>query len=275
MFLQKKYLFFRKFHRKSLVIFANIFAKDSPLTRSLLSHRFQTDGRIVVMLDGLDEIDGKLPGSVFQLIRAITLTEIEALFITTRPHLVEKLQDEFFQFSYTLKKFSQEDQVDCLSKYWGSKLKMLQTTDGQIQLFGKSLVERLTTTLNDRENDFIGIPLQCRMLAECFESQLQDTIQKGLPIATLIKSILENDLDLTSLYSLLMEKKLEIYRAEKFKADPHNHHANLLIDEKMKNVERYLRKLAIKTIAFYPKYVNVLLGQLNIGNVQLYIQGPL
>jgi hypothetical protein len=140
---------------------------------------------------------------------------------------------------------------------------MSQTIDGPIQLFSKSLVERLTTTLNDRESDFIGIPLQCRVLAECFESQLQDTIQKGLPIATLIENISNNDLNLTSLYSLFMEKKLEIYRAEKFKADPHNHHANLLIDEKMKNLERYLRKLAMKTIVVYPKYVNVLLGQLN------------
>jgi hypothetical protein len=196
----------------AIAFFADIFAKKSPFTRLLLSHRFRTDGRIVVMLDGFDEIDGKLHEQVFQLIKAITLTKFNAIYITTRPHLMGKLQDEFFQFSYTLKKFSQEDQVDCLSKYWGSKLKMLQTTDGQIQLFGKSLVERLTTTLNDRENDFIGIPLQCRMLAECFESQLQDTIQKGLPIAALIKNISENDLNLTSLYSLLMKKKIKIYR---------------------------------------------------------------
>jgi hypothetical protein len=140
---------------------------------------------------------------------------------------------------------------------------MSQFQDGPIQLFSKSLVERLTATLNDRESDFIGIPLQCRMLAVCFETQLKDTIQQGLPIATLIKNISENDLDLTSLYSLLMEKKLEIYRVEKFKADTHKHHANLLIDEKMKNLERYLRKLAIKTIAVYPKYVNVLRGHSN------------
>ncbi len=215
--------------------FANIFAKDSPLTRSLLSHRFQTDGRIVVMLDGLDEIDDKLHAKVFQLIKAVTLTKMDALYITTRSHLKEKLQDEFFQFSYHFKKFSKEDQVDCLSKYWGSNLKM--SLDGPIQLFSKSLVERLTTTLNDRESDFIGIPLQCRMLTECFESQLQDTIQQGLPIDCLIENISENDLDLANLYSLFMEKKLEIYRKEKFKADPHK--ANLSIDGEMKRLEQY------------------------------------
>jgi hypothetical protein len=140
---------------------------------------------------------------------------------------------------------------------------MSQTKNEPIQLFSKSLVERLTTTLNDRESDFIGIPLQCRVLAECFETQLQDTIQQGLPIATLIKSILENDLDLTSLYSLLMEKKLEIYRAEKFKADPHHYQANWIIENTMTNLEKYLRKLAIRTIVFYAMDVDVLLGQSN------------
>jgi hypothetical protein len=245
----------------AFAFFDDIFAKKSPFTRSLLSHRFQTDGRIVVMLDGFDEIDGKLHEQVLHLIKAITLTKFYAIYITTRPHLMGKLQDEFFQFSYTFKNFNQEDQVDCLSKYWGSKLKMSQTIDGPIQLFGKSLVERLTTTLNDREKDFIGIPLQCRMLAECFESQLQDTIQKGLPIATLIKNISENDLNLTSLYSLLMKKKIKIYREEKFKANPYNHQADWIIENTMKNLETYLRKLAIKTIVFYALDVDVLLGQ--------------
>ena len=115
--------------------------------------------------------------------------------------------------------------------------------------------------MNDREREFIGIPLQCRMLAECFETQLQDTIQQGLPIDSLIENISKNDFDLTSLYSLLMKKKLDIYREEKCKADPYNHQANWNIEHTMRNLETYLRKLAIKTIVFYPKYVNVLVDQ--------------
>ncbi|XP_046459662.1 uncharacterized protein LOC124206074 [Daphnia pulex] len=246
----------------AIAFFANIFAKDSPFTRSLLTQRFQTDGRIVVMLDGFDESNGELHEKIFQLIKAVTLTKMDALYITTRAHLKEELQNQIFQFSYHFKNFSQEDQVNCLSKYWGNKLKMLQTTDGHIQLFSKSLVERLTTTLNDKESDLIGIPLQCRMLAECFETQLQDTIQQGLPIESLIESISENNLDLASLYSLFMEKKLEIYRAEKIKFDSY-HPANPYIDVQIRRLEKYLRELAIKTIVSYPKHLNVLLGESN------------
>jgi hypothetical protein len=67
----------------AIAFFANIFAKDSCFTRSLLTHRFQTDGRIVVMLDGFDESDAKLHDKIFQLIKAVTLTKMDALYITT------------------------------------------------------------------------------------------------------------------------------------------------------------------------------------------------
>jgi hypothetical protein len=245
----------------AIEFFVNLFAKKSSFARSLLTHRFQTDGRIVVMLDGFDEIGNKLHEKVFQLITAIRLTNCDALYITSRLHFKKELQDKLFQFAYTFKNFSKENQVDCLVKYWENKLKMPSVLDGPIQSFSKSLVDQLTTTLKDREREFIGIPLQCRMLAECFETQLQDTIQQGLPIDSLIQNILKNDFDLTSLYSLLMKKKLEIYREEKFKADPYNHQADWVIENTMRNLISYLRKLSIKTIVIYPKYVDVLLDQ--------------
>ncbi|EFX87242.1 hypothetical protein DAPPUDRAFT_307146 [Daphnia pulex] len=255
-------LIIKDYQFTAVAFFVKIFAKKSSLTRSLLTYRFQTDGRVVVMLDGFDEIGGELHEKVFQLIKAVKLTKFDALYITTRSHLKETLQDKCFQFSYNFKKFSQEDQVACLSKYWGSKPKMSQTKKGLIQLFADSLVVCLTETLSDRESDFIGIPLQCRMLAECFETQLQDALNKKPPnFDSLFNSIKENELDLASLYSLFMEKKLEIYRAEKVKADPHNREVNSSINEKMTKLEEYLRKLAITTIVSNANYVNVLLGQ--------------
>ena len=203
--------------QSAIEFFVDIFAKNSPFARSLLTHRFQTDGRIVVMLDGFDEIGDELREKVFQLITAIKLTNVDALYLTTRSHLKEKLQDKLFQFSYTLKKFSEEDQVDCLSKYWTSKLKMQnKVKEKSIQSFGERLVTRLSTTLKDKEKDFIGIPLQCRMLAEIYETQLEDTIQKE-SIDSLNETISITDLDLTSLYSLFMEKKFDIYVSQKLK----------------------------------------------------------
>nr|CAH0106782.1 unnamed protein product [Daphnia galeata] len=238
--------------QSAIEFFMDIFAKNSPFARTLMTHRFQTDGRIVVMLDGFDEIGDELREKMLQLITAIKLTKVDALYLTTRSHLKEELQEKLFQFSYTLKKFSDEDQIDCLSKYWTSKLKMRdKDQEKSIKLFGKTLVTRLSTTLKDKEKDFIGIPLQCRMLAQIYETQLIDTIQKRLSIDRLIETISTTDLDLTSLYSLFMEKKFEIYVSQKLKTDISNDQLNSTIEHTKNILEKYLIKLAIKTIVLY------------------------
>ncbi len=55
--------FSRDYQSSAVRFFVEIFARSSSFTHSLLTHRFQTGGRIVIGLDGLDgfdEIDGKL-----------------------------------------------------------------------------------------------------------------------------------------------------------------------------------------------------------------------
>jgi hypothetical protein len=215
------------------------------------------------MLDVFDEIGDELREKVFQLITTIKLTNVDALYLTTRSHLKKELQDKLFQFSYTLKKFSGKDQIDCLFKYWTSKLEMRdEIQEKSIQLFGETLVTRLSTTLKDKEKDFIGIPLQCRMLAEIYETQLIDTIRQGLSIESLIQDISKTDLDLTSLYSDFMEKKFDIYVSQKLKTDISKNQLNSTIEYTKNNLEKYLTKLAIKTIVIYSDDVDVLLGKL-------------
>ena len=126
----------------AIAFFVKVFAKNSPFAQSLLTRRLQTDGRIVVMLDGFDEVEDKFHEKVFQLISVIKLTKLDALYIATRSHLIEELQKKLFQFAYILKNFDQDDQVDCLFKYWKHTSKMPSVQDESIQLFSKSLVNR-------------------------------------------------------------------------------------------------------------------------------------
>lgn len=60
--------------------------QESPLGQSMLRHRLKTGDRIVVMLDGFDEIDSGCQDKCIALIKAIRLTKLKALFIATRPH---------------------------------------------------------------------------------------------------------------------------------------------------------------------------------------------
>jgi len=62
--------------------------------------------RIVIMLDGFDEISPFYKQIVIDLLQALRQTAVEQLWVTTRPHLREELENKLQQLSYTLERFS-------------------------------------------------------------------------------------------------------------------------------------------------------------------------
>ena len=50
--------------------------------------------RIVIMLDGFDEISPFYKQTVIDLLQALRQTAVEQLWVTTRPHLREELEDK-------------------------------------------------------------------------------------------------------------------------------------------------------------------------------------
>ncbi len=238
--------------------------KNSRFAQSLLNYRIKNGDRIVIMLDGFDEIDTQRQNKVIDLIKSLRLTELNALYITTRSHCNEKLEKPLNHFSFTLENFSRDDQINFLTNYWENKFGMPSTTmrdDGPLRRFVESLVDRLSKTLKDKERAFIGIPLQCQILAECFESQLsKDNIEKGLNVDSLLQDV-DANMNLESLYRQLMKKKREIYRQEKIKSKSHNPLVDTHIEDDMKHLKSYLTKLALKTIVSKQEDLDILLGK--------------
>ena len=72
--------------------------------------------RTVIMLDGFDEISPVYKETVIDLLKAVRQTAVEQLWVTTRPHLREELEDKLQQLSYALEPFSEENQVDIFGK---------------------------------------------------------------------------------------------------------------------------------------------------------------
>jgi hypothetical protein len=77
--------------------------------------------RIVIMLDGFDEISPFYKETVIDLVQALRQTAVEQLWVTTRPHLREELEDKLQQLSYTLEPFSEDNQVEFFTKFWSLK----------------------------------------------------------------------------------------------------------------------------------------------------------
>ena len=240
----------------------------SSFSRSLLRNRLETGDRIVFLVDGFDEIDDQCQEKAIQLIKAITIVKSIPLYVTTRTHMLDKLQFEFSQLAYILENFTEKDQIDYLIKFWKNELNLEEKYDKSLGLFAACLIEQVSKTLNDQEKSFIGIPLQCRILAECFQSNIKELIEINGEELSGPEEFLKNKIlslldgqkfDLLSLYDRLMETKRKIFREEKANDTNPNQIVKDGSNQLLKEIENHLTKLAIETIVTDKKIAEVLL----------------
>jgi len=174
--------------------------------------------RIVIMLDGFDEISPFYKESVIGLLQTLRQTAVEQLWITTRPHLRGELEDKLQQLSYTLEPFSKQNQVEFLTKFWSLKDWFTETSDKEgekekkrLEIYAKKLIDELSKSISDKDREFTGIPLLTRMLAEAFHEEVKKS-----------KPEISYELDLLGLYERFIERKYDIYQEEKLQVNVNN-----------------------------------------------------
>ncbi|EFX78238.1 hypothetical protein DAPPUDRAFT_320728 [Daphnia pulex] len=257
---------------------ANIFVyqlhvvdEKSSFSRSLLRNRLERGDRIIFMFDGFDEVNDLCQNNAIQLMEAISKKKSIQLYVTTRPHMLEDLQFWLSQLAYSLENFTEIDQIDYLTSNWAKELNLSKDNNGLLQQFAKSLVERVSETLRDEEKSFVGIPLQCRILAECFQSNVKELITQNFVedkeeprqsecVRKKISDLIEGQkFDLVSLFNRLMETKRKVFREEKANATNTNQIILDAINRLIQDIEDHLTKLAIKTIVTDQKMLDILL----------------
>ena len=213
--------------------------------------------RIVIMLDGFDEISPSYGQNVIDLLHALRQTAVEQLWITTRPHLRRELEDNLQQLSYTLEPLSEENQVEFLKKFWCVKVCFTDVGNDaedeiktKLEIYAKHLIRKLSQSISDKQ--FIGIPLQCRMLAEAFDKEVKTFCK-----STEFVSELPFKLDLYGLYYRFIERKYEICLAEKGKISTTNVYAQQAQEELIKNIVKNHQTLAFKVL-FAEEYLALL-----------------
>jgi len=77
--------------------------------------------KVTIMLDRFDEISPLYKGSVIGLLQTLRQTVVVHLWVTTRPHLREELEDELQQLSFAMEPFSDENKIEFLTKFWSLK----------------------------------------------------------------------------------------------------------------------------------------------------------
>jgi hypothetical protein len=177
---------------------------------------------IVIMLDGFDEISPNYKEAVIALLQALRQTAVEQLWVTTRPHLREELEDKLQQLSYTLEPFSEENQVEFLTKFWSLKDRFTEMDSKEkegrkvkLEIYAKHLVKKLAQSISDRDKEFTGIPLQCRMLAEALDEEVKTFYHSAesvpeLPLKLNLTELNQKFMNLN--YGILFEEKFKVLK---------------------------------------------------------------
>ncbi|XP_063231947.1 uncharacterized protein LOC134536217 [Bacillus rossius redtenbacheri] len=184
---------------------------NAELVRMLLKYSYLFTGRLVILLDGFDEVCPNYTDKVSKLLELFMASRIKRLWVTSRPVMQTKLEQELYSVPFTLKPFTEKDQTDTLKKFW----KELIVDNERADMFINQLLHRTAQFLNDKDKYFTGIPLQTLLLAEVFENDFkmyQDSKQFDF----------EQECDLFLLYDRFVEKKWDVYLSEKKKEDTSN-----------------------------------------------------
>ena len=154
------------------------------------------------------------------------------------------LEKHLFQFAYTLTNFDRTDQIRYLEEIWQANSNVPLTES--VHKFASSLVDRVSETLKDDERSFIGIPLQCRIIAECFQSDMEAILQTNVD-RILESPPLQMNFDVISLYSSFMDTKRRVFE-EKNNALSSSPTISYALNFLIKKIESHLTDLAINTI---------------------------
>ncbi|KAI9557826.1 hypothetical protein GHT06_014575 [Daphnia sinensis] len=246
-----------------LVHHLRVVDNQCPFSRSLLNHRLETGDRIVFMFDGFDEISDECQEIAIQLMKVIQKKKGVQLYVTTRTHMAHHLQYELNQLAYYLENFNENDQICYLASHWTSESQLPE--NGAIMDFAEALVDRVSETLKDKEKALIGIPLQCKILAECYQQNVGDivrnndvTLQSGELVSQKLLAVLDSQkFDLISLYSQLMDTKRKVFREEKTNTPNSNQIVDDAIGFWIKKIESRLTKLAVEIIITEPNVLEI------------------
>ena len=168
------------------------------------------EAKLILMFDGLDEVND-YKDQVIHLIDALNRDEtfrLNRILITTRNHLRNELEDHFGTFPFDLNDFDDEDQKIFLLKYWRSlsSTSSKEMNDDKLLHAADELITQIKSSSPTGKSikQFIGIPLQTKMLSDIFSEQIQGDACSHLKI----NSIAE-------LYKEFVESKIRIQYEEK------------------------------------------------------------
>jgi hypothetical protein len=211
-------------------------------------------GKMVIILDGYDEISPYYSRKVKMLIKAIRDKTASNIWISSRFPYRQELEDIVGNFAFTLQPFTKENQIQFLEQYWSEVTEISNREN--LRTFADKLLCLCSKNISDKDGEFTGIPLQTMMLGEAFVNEAKEYCCSG-------KISFPKEFNLLFLFKKFTEKKFDIYFKEKNKMDT----SRPAVKRDKKN---YADKHMISALQylFTPKEFNELLGTIPANDLE-------
>lgn len=133
---------------------------------------FLANGKVCLLLDGFDEIDETSREFVLKLMKSYAASNKNQLWFGSRTHFAKELEENLDSKAFKMSPFTIEDQKIFLFKFWKSESK---NNFGNLEEIAEALIVKLKrASFHGEFENFFGIPLQLRMLAEIFKHNLSN-----------------------------------------------------------------------------------------------------
>nr|XP_042911627.1 putative ankyrin repeat protein RF_0381 [Parasteatoda tepidariorum] len=246
---------------KIIKFIMDIAGLKTPLEQDLFNYRLNVLGKVAILFDGFDEIVPRYKEKVVELLKALKHSKVEKIWITTRPHMKDELEDVLSVLSYSLMPLSRNDQVMFMKNILCNIPEF--SIKENFERYANKLLDKVQWIISDKNKEFTGIPLQTKMLVEAYQEKfktINDLFNKN-------ESNISIKLDLMNLYRAFVVSKYKRHLLEKkildlTKSGPEY---DLLLESIM---EKY-SLLALCTI-FHVKDLNLFLVEEELDKIKLF-----
>lgn len=207
-------------------------------------------GKMVIILDGFDEISPDDIPKVEMLIREIKERTAAKLWVSSRSSYRLNLEEIMTKFAITLQPFTRANQIDFLEQYWNKSIEGFKPDS--LRTLAEELFSLCSKNFYDKDGKFTGIHLQTMMLGEAFAEEAKKFCSDE-------DIRLPENFNLIDLFQKFTEKKYDIYMSEKNAMDCSKPKAKR---DKKSYVQKHMI-LALKSLFSPSKFKHLL----KVGNV--------
>ncbi|XP_055531768.1 uncharacterized protein LOC129722390 [Wyeomyia smithii] len=135
------------------------------LEKELFDHLYK-ERKIIIFLDGYDEISPNYEQQAFQLLDTLKSHNMSGVWISTRPNHQYKLEEQLGTFALKLKPFTEKDQKQFLQKFFKTNSTTCALKANQLDALCEEILSQFSRTIDDQRAEFVRIPLQLKMVAK-------------------------------------------------------------------------------------------------------------